>query len=252
MPKRESFGCGGFFAGLEVGDAIEGVVHAFDGVARGVVGVDARHAVAREPGSRAGRTSLREPLGRGEDRAAVGLATECRFRPEPDQEDPLGRSAPDADDRECLRALAREVAALQDARDGPAARPVDPPRRLRQDPVLVDAYDRAGGALARGPGLDCMKLHDPRSPACRADRRRPVERAGALVYRVPPSLIENVPETAQNWPCLPPSTAMSCAKSRPPWPASPSCCSRSSSATSSRASSGSLRTAAFRTTSCSR
>ena len=39
--------------GLEVRDAIAGVVHALDGVAHGVVGVDARHAVAREPGSRA-------------------------------------------------------------------------------------------------------------------------------------------------------------------------------------------------------
>ena len=38
MPKRESFGMRRLLRGLEVGDAIEGVVHAFDRVARGVVG----------------------------------------------------------------------------------------------------------------------------------------------------------------------------------------------------------------------
>ena len=160
--------------GLEVGNAIQGVVHAFDGVARGVAGIESRDAVAREPGRRARGTALREPLRRGEDCAPVWLAAETRFRPEPDQQDPLRGAAPDADDRESLRALAREVPALQDARDGAAARAVDPPRGVRQDPVLVDAYDRAGGPLARGSGLDCVKLHDPRSPACCADRRQPL------------------------------------------------------------------------------
>jgi hypothetical protein len=172
--------------GLPIRDAVERVVHALDGVARRVVIVDARYAIGREPGRRAGGAALREPLRRSEHCATVGLAPEAGLRPEADEQDALGGAAPDAGYREGFRALAGEVPALQDARDGAAARPVDPPPGIGQDAAFVDAYDRAGGRLARRAGLDCVKLHDPRSPASRADGLEPVERAAALVYRVQP------------------------------------------------------------------
>src|SRR5688572_12498160 len=128
-------------------------------MARGVVRVEARHAVAREPRRRVVRAALREPLGRGEDCAPVRLAPEGRLRPEADQQDPRGPAAPDADDRVRFPALAREVAALEDAADRPAARALALPCGPGQGPALVDAYDRAGSPLARAACLDCVKLH---------------------------------------------------------------------------------------------
>jgi len=60
---------------------------------------------------------------------------------------------------------AGEVTALQDARNRPTARAIDPPGGLGHRRVLVNSYDRTGGRLSSRAGLDHMKLHDPRSPA---------------------------------------------------------------------------------------
>jgi hypothetical protein len=152
---------------LEIVDAVERVADALDGVARGVVRVEPRHRVGGEVGDGARCAALRQPLGCGIHRAPVGLAAERRFRPETDQQDPLGGTAADTRERVSLGALPGEVSAPNHAGDRAAARAVEPPRGLGHPRALVDADDGTGRALARAARPDRLETawcSIPRNP----------------------------------------------------------------------------------------
>ncbi len=145
-----------FLRRLEIGNAVERIRHAFDRMARGIVGFESRDRLARQVRhARLQRRSSRATVSRQRSRGGRPCA-HSRLRPEADEQQALGGPAARRDDRERLAALAGEIAATQQPRDGAAARAVEFPRRRGHDRVFVDA--RRSRRPSSGPS------HRPWSP----------------------------------------------------------------------------------------